>query len=379
MRTPLNPRRPASYHPLGTPQELLDDVSLPRGGTSPATIGARRTVPKALAAKARSGQPVARATVTSPLLFPTSRASPLSSRSSQCLRHRRRSGDQGGPGAWHARSVKHMAPRAVGTSMTSSYPENGNPRPSSHRRPSSRVSLVKRVVTAVEAVALGAVLALAGIAGVALARGTWMMTSVQSGSMRPGLSVGGLAISERTPVDRLAVRDVIVFRSPDNPSEQVLHRIIHLAEGSSGQMLVNTQGDANTVRDPWTITIRGGSAYRVRWSVPLVGYVAIAYQNYRDFWLGAGIVMAGVAMSIVYSVRRHDKRRRTGTKPKAPTAPRAASASANEAIIDLREPKHHLTPIPDNARRTPRHSASGRSSGVFSRRPATVGLHRRGP
>jgi signal peptidase I len=205
-----------------------------------------------------------------------------------------------------------------------------------------------------------------------------MTTSVQSGSMRPGLSVGGLAISERTPVDRLAVRDVIVFRSPDNPTEQVLHRIVHLAQGSSGQMLVNTQGDANTVRDPWTLTIRGGSAYRVRWSVPLVGYVAIAYQNYRDFWLGAGIVIAGTAMSLVYRVRRHGKRRVTGPKPKGPTAPRAISAP-NEAIIDLREPKHHLTPIADNARRTPRHSASSRSSGVFSRRPAAVGLHRREP
>ncbi|HXR21540.1 MAG TPA: S26 family signal peptidase [Acidimicrobiales bacterium] len=234
----------------------------------------------------------------------------------------------------------------------------------------------------VEAVALGAVVALAGIAGVALARGTWMMTSVQSGSMRPGLSVGGLAISERTPVDRLAVRDVIVFRSPDNPTEQVLHRIVHLAEGSSGQMLVNTQGDADTVRDPWTITIRGGSAYRVRWSVPLVGYVAIAYQNYRGFWFGAGILIAGIAgiaMSLVYRVRRHGKHLWTEPKPKRPTSPRAASAPANEAIIDLREPKHHLTPIPDNARRTPRHSASSGSSGVFSRRPATAGLHRRGP
>ncbi len=264
--------------------------------------------------------------------------------------------------------------------MTSSYPENGKPRPSSHRRPSSRVTLLKRVVTLVEAAALVAVLALAGIAGVALARGTWMMTPVLSGSMRPGLSVGGLAISEQVPVDRLAVRDVIVFRSPDKPTEQVVHRIVHLAEGSSGQMLINTQGDANTVRDPWTMTIRGDSAYRVRWSVPLVGYVAIAYQNYRGFWqFGAGIVMVGIAISLVYSARRRGKHLRTETTPKGPTPPRAPSVPANEAIIDLREPKHHLTPIPDNPRRAPNHRAAHRSSRVFSRRPPAVGLHRRGP
>jgi len=232
----------------------------------------------------------------------------------------------------------------------------------------------------VEAAALAAVLALAGIAGVALARGTWMMTPVLSGSMRPGLSVGGLAISEQVPVDRLAVRDVIVFRSPDKPTEQVVDRIVHLAEGSSGQMLINTQGDTNTVRDPWTMTIRGDSAYRVRWSVPLVGYVAIAYENYRGFWqFGTGIVMVGIAISLVYSARRRGKQLRTETRPKGPTPPRAPSVPANEAIIDLREPKHHLTPIPDNARRAPNHSAARRSSRVFSRRPPAVGLHRRGP
>jgi hypothetical protein len=69
--------------------------------------------------------------------------------------------------------------------------------------------------------------------------------------------VGGVGISERVPVDSLAVRDVIVFQRPDKPSEQVVHRIVQLAVGSSGQVQINTQGDANTVRDPWTLTIRG--------------------------------------------------------------------------------------------------------------------------
>jgi len=264
--------------------------------------------------------------------------------------------------------------------MTGSYRENGNAGPSSHRRPASRVTLVKRLIRLVEAVVLVAVLALAGTAGVALARGTWMLTPVLSGSMRPGLSVGGVAISERVPVDRLAVRDVIVFREPNKPTEQVVHRIVRLAEGSSGQVLINTQGDANAVRDPWTMTIRGDHAYLVRSSVPLVGYVAIAYQNYRGFWLlGAGIVMIGITISLAYSARRRGRHLRTEARPKGPTPPRSPSAPANEAIIDLRQPKHHLTPTLHNARRAPSHKAAGRSSWGFSRRPPAVGLHRRGP
>ena len=264
--------------------------------------------------------------------------------------------------------------------ITGSYRENGNAGPSSHRRPSSRVTLVKRLIRLVQVAVLVVVLALTGTAGVALARGTWMLTPVRSGSMRPGLSVGGLAISERVPAGRLAERDVIVFREPNKPTEQVVHRIVHLAEGSSGQILINTQGDANTVRDPWTITIRGDYAYRVRWSVPLVGYVAIAYQNDPGFWLlGAGVIMIGIAISLVYSARRRGKHLRTEAGPKGPTPPRAPSAPANEAIIDLREPKNHRAAPVHNARRAPSHKAAGRSSWAFSRRPPAVALHRRGP
>ena len=59
-----------------------------------------------------------------------------------------------------------------------------------------------------------AILGAAGVAAVALVRGTWMVTPVLSGSMRPGLSVGGVVVSERVPVASLHVRDVIIFRDP---------------------------------------------------------------------------------------------------------------------------------------------------------------------
>ena len=131
-----------------------------------------------------------------------------------------------------------------------------------------------------------------------------MVTPILSGSMRPGLPVAGVAISQRVPVSSLADREVIVFRSPVNPSEQVVHRIVKLGHTESGQVLINTQGDANMARDPWTLTIQGHSAYRVRWSVPLVGYVAIAFQNNRELVLiGVGAVLVGIAVSVVFKER----------------------------------------------------------------------------
>ena len=102
-----------------------------------------------------------------------------------------------------------------------------------------------------------------------------------------------------------------MFRDPVNPTEQVVHRIVKLDHTESGQTLINTQGDANTARDPWTLTVQGQSAYKVRWSLPLVGYAAVAFQNDRGFvLLGIGTVLIGSAVSVIFNGRGPTRRRR---------------------------------------------------------------------
>jgi signal peptidase I len=187
--------------------------------------------------------------------------------------------------------------------------EVGTPRTSAHRG-LSFATWAKWVRTFVAYVLLLAVLVAAGVCAFALVQGTWMVTPVLSGSMRPGLAVGGAAISQRVAVDSLHVRDVIVFSDPNKPSEQIVHRIVRITKNSSGQLQFNTQGDANTVRDPWTITIRGNDVYRVRWSVPLLGYVANSYQNHRgDYLLGVGIVLILIALTTILETRPGRRRR----------------------------------------------------------------------
>jgi hypothetical protein len=83
--------------------------------------------------------------------------------------------------------------------------------------------------------------------------------------------------------------------------------------------MFNTQGDANVVRDPWTLSIRGDFAYRARWSVPLIGYVAIAYQNHRGFsLLGAGILLILIAIFTVLETRQGRQRRHSRRAAHAP-------------------------------------------------------------
>ncbi len=187
--------------------------------------------------------------------------------------------------------------------------EKGTLRTSGRSR-SKPVRVERTIRTVIAYILVLAILAAAGIAAVALVRGTWMVTPVLSGSMRPGLSVGGVVISQRVPVDSLVVRDVIIFSDPFKPSEQIVHRIVKITKASDGKLLFNTQGDANNVRDPWTLSIQGDSIYRARWSVPLIGYVAIAYQNHRGFFLlGAGIVLILIALATFLEARQGRGRR----------------------------------------------------------------------
>jgi signal peptidase I len=187
--------------------------------------------------------------------------------------------------------------------------EEGTPRTSTPPR-SKFATWARRLRTVVAYVLLLAVLGAAGIAAYALVQGTWMVSPILSGSMRPGLAVGGVVISQRVRVDSLAVRDVIVFADPYKPSEQIVHRIVRITKGPGGKLLFKTQGDANTVRDPWTMTIPGGYVYRARWSVPLLGYVANSYQNHRGYFLmGAGIVLILIALSTVLGTRSRRRRR----------------------------------------------------------------------
>ena len=153
-----------------------------------------------------------------------------------------------------------------------------------------------------------AILGTAGISVWALSQGSWAINPVLSGSMRPGFTVGGVVISQRIPVSELAVRDVIVFKNPNKPSEEMVHRIVQMTKGGDGQLSIKTQGDANPVLDPWTLTIRGSSVYKVRWSLPLLGYVAVAYQNHRGTSeLVAGFLLILIALSIVIRQRRSAK------------------------------------------------------------------------
>lgn len=125
--------------------------------------------------------------------------------------------------------------------------------------------------------------------------------TVLSGSMRPTVSPGDLAITQGVPVDSLRVGDVIAF-TPPNESRTVLHRIVTLQDG-----VITTRGDANNVGDPWRATLAGTAAYRLAFVVPFLGWLT---ELRSAALLAVGLV---VLLMLVLEVRKEVIRRRTRT------------------------------------------------------------------
>jgi signal peptidase I len=169
-------------------------------------------------------------------------------------------------------------------------------------------------------------LAGAGLVTYSVLSGNWSIAPILSGSMRPGFPVGGVVVAERIPTSTLAVGDVIIFQDPDRPSDQVVHRIVQLTVGQSGQPALRTKGDANTAEDPWTFGLKGTSVYVAQFTLPLLGYPAVNTNHGIDLIIG-GLILLLIALSTVISHERRAAAAKARVGPDSP-APLAVVASA---------------------------------------------------
>jgi signal peptidase len=172
------------------------------------------------------------------------------------------------------------------------------------------------VLVVVVLVAVGAV--------AAVATGSYQARPVLTGSMRPGLPVGGVVVTKRVPLSSLKVRDVIVFHRPDIPTDLVVHRIIAMNQ-VGGSLVIQTQGDNNPIADPWKVTLRGATAYRAQFSVPLVGYAAVWWQQPRTHTIA--LLLAGAfGLAALVILAFSGLRRRSTDEPVDATEPASGTA-----------------------------------------------------
>ncbi|MGQ9719569.1 MAG: signal peptidase I [Nitrososphaerales archaeon] len=98
--------------------------------------------------------------------------------------------------------------------------------------------------------------------------------SVSSGSMIPTLNVGDYIVVKAEPFDSLAVGDIIVFYSPWDPDEIIVHRIYAI---NHEQEIIKTKGDNNYYVDPWSVTKEDYIGKYTGFKIPYLGYLAFLF------------------------------------------------------------------------------------------------------
>lgn len=120
------------------------------------------------------------------------------------------------------------------------------------------------------------------------------MQPVLTGSMRPGIQPGDLALLRPVPSQEIRDGDIIAYLPPDR-SVPVMHRIVSLTpEG------IVTKGDANSVTDPWgRVRPRSATVERLVAVVPKVGFLIEAR---RTLVVIAGGVLLFAACAMLWPV-----------------------------------------------------------------------------
>lgn len=100
-------------------------------------------------------------------------------------------------------------------------------------------------------------------------------TTVLSGSMRPLMDVGDVAIVAKVPADIVKEGDIIQFRKE---KVNVMHRVIEIQETEDGKFFI-TKGDAN--KDPDTDPVVPEQVIgRVIFKIPKIGWAAIVVKGF---------------------------------------------------------------------------------------------------
>jgi signal peptidase len=98
---------------------------------------------------------------------------------------------------------------------------------------------------------------------------------IASGSMRPALDVGDIAITVQTPPDKIRVGDIIQYWRQGEPAP-IIHRVIQI-DRAGGITYIVTKGDANIAPDePITVTQTVGKVVLI---IPKIGWISIALKT----------------------------------------------------------------------------------------------------
>lgn len=154
------------------------------------------------------------------------------------------------------------------------------------------------VAKALSSIVLGGVLLLIAIAGGGMALGLLRFTVIDTGSMRPTLNPGDVAILTSEPTSDLHKGQIVAFHPPGEPRLTVIHRAVSVEHTKNG-VIFQTKGDANNARDQWRAHTKGNVVWHEDFKLPKFGYLAVwSQQRLARFGLLSVIVILIVSMQL---------------------------------------------------------------------------------
>ena len=158
--------------------------------------------------------------------------------------------------------------------------------------------------------------------------------AVRTGSMRPTIPVGALAVYFPVAAEEIRTGDVVAFNRPGGDGEMVTHRVVRVERGD-GETSFVTQGDANGQPDDWRVPA-SGRGWRYAFSIPRAGFALgmVGSAAARRIVLMAAVLVVG-ALLLVWIWRRPDARSSKSTvRDRDEVGAVGLSAAAVECLAD---------------------------------------------
>src|SRR3981081_4879488 len=98
--------------------------------------------------------------------------------------------------------------------------------------------------TALSSMLLAGVVLMIIVAMAGMALGVWRFNVIDTGSMRPTLNPGDVAVLTPESTNDLKQGQIVAFHPPGEPRLTVIHRVVSVQHVPNG-VIIQTKGDAN--------------------------------------------------------------------------------------------------------------------------------------
>ena len=135
--------------------------------------------------------------------------------------------------------------------------------------------------------------------------------TILTGSMRPSMPPGTLAVNRVVPIDEIGVGSVITYQLESGKPTVVTHRVVSTGFNGKGEQIFRTQGDANNAVDK-TPVLPAQIQGRLWYKVPYLGYVnTLITGKGRDITMVAVVSFLLLYSAYMFSGAVRDRSRKS--------------------------------------------------------------------